>query len=102
MHFQINNKAKPHLIINMKYLEWQKIINPMTLNHQVLKIKLEIKTRKSRNHKFQIKHYKSKEIPISLIHSETIMEMQKFLKNLLGIVTKKKKRNKTRIKVNIK
>lgn len=45
-------------------------------------IKLEIKSRKSRNHKLQIKHYQSKEIPISLISSETIMEMQKILKNL--------------------
>ncbi len=52
--YQINNKAKSHLLINMKDFKCQKVISPMTLNHQAFMIKLEIK--KIRNNKLQIKH----------------------------------------------
>lgn len=88
----------------MKDLKWQKIINPMNLNHQAFKIKFEIKIKKSKNNKAlrQIKLLQSRAKLISLIHLETIMEMQEIFKNLLRIVTKKRKRSKTHIKINIK
>ena len=52
--YQINNKAKSHLLINMKNFKCQKVISSMILNPQVFMIKFEIK--KIKNNKLQIKH----------------------------------------------
>ena len=51
---QINNKVKQHLLINnhQKHLKSQKIISLKKINHQIIKITIEIIIKKNPNHQF--------------------------------------------------
>jgi hypothetical protein len=88
--YQINNKAKSYLLINMKDFKCQKVLSPMTLNHQVFMIKLEIK--KIRNNKLQINISKARKYILALFVQRQLWKCKKFLKTYQKYLRRKKRR----------